>query len=97
MLLDNKIAYISFFISVILAVILILIMFDIVVIDYKYATHLISTIIFGFSQIYHKFKTIPITEAISDYWKYKIKKQDKSKPTGNDYASFKDAQNKDKK
>ena len=91
---DNTIPYIAIIIASIIAIIVFLGAFEIINID-KDINFLISLSIMIPSQIYYKYRTIPITEAISHYWKYKVLKQDKTKSNNNeDYASFKDTQNK---
>ena len=94
---DNTVPYIAMVSMWIVCIILILNTFQIIVFDYKHTMIILIISMSIPSHIYYKYHTIPITEAISDYWKYKIKKQDESKPKGRDYASFKDTQNKDKK
>ena len=92
----NTIGYISFILGIICVLIIInkyVSYIDIQILG-KYEK-IMPIIGGGFIMIYHKIHTIPITEAIANYWKYKIKKQNKN--TAQDYASFKKEENENDK
>ena len=89
----NIIAYIFEIISFIIMFILIIDEISFHLINSK-TNFILITIGVSCGSLYYKLHTIPITEAISHYWKYKVLKQDKTKSNNNeDYASFKDNQN----
>ena len=72
----NVIAYISFFISNI-AILIFVGSFFFYSIDSNVIL-ILSAMILGFGQIYHKLKTKPISQAIKEYWNSKINKKDKN-------------------
>ena len=87
----SNISYILHLVSVILGIVLILNITDLITLEHKYSNIIIGIIMTGLIKISNELETIPITEAIANYWKYKIKKQDKN--TAQDYASFKKEEN----
>lgn len=86
----NTIAYISLLIWYLFVILIIINQFVysfIIDENYKSVLIIVGT---GFAMIYYKIHTIPITEAINNYWKYKIKKQGKNEESENlDYKSWK--------
>jgi len=58
----NKIAYTCFFLACLLSILLIMILFDIILLDNENIEKFISTLIIGLSLIYHYNKTMSIEE-----------------------------------
>ena len=87
----NNIAYFIFTIGFILMLTTLLSVSNLINFEYKYSGNILGICAFGCGEIYRRLRTVPITEAITNYWKYKIKKQNKN--TAQDYASFKKEEN----